>query len=47
MENKKSGITLSVKLLIPRECADDITEEGFWPKGILCRHWVENTEQYR
>ena len=37
---KESGNTISVKVLIPVECVDDIIAEGFWPEGIICRKWI-------
>jgi uncharacterized protein YkuJ len=37
---KESGNTLSLKILIPVDCCDNILAENFWPKGIFSRKWI-------
>ena len=38
----QTGFTLSVKIVFPRECIDQVTDDGFWPDGIMCRQWIDH-----
>jgi hypothetical protein len=38
---KQTGITMSVKMVVPRKQVDKIMTEGFWPNGINCREWFD------
>ena len=40
---KQSGITMSVKAIVKQNDVDTILHEQFWPEGIMCRLWIENT----
>ena len=42
---KQTRFTLSVKIVLPRECIDQVTYDGFWPDGIMCRQWIDRTGQ--
>ena len=41
---KESGITMSAKILITRDRMEGILTDGFWPKGIICREWIDRTD---
>jgi hypothetical protein len=37
---KDSGETMSVKILVNQNDIETILDNGFWPKGIYCRLWI-------
>jgi hypothetical protein len=43
---KQTGVTMSVKALVPQDQVDDILSDRFWPDGIMCREWIDRETDY-
>ena len=43
---KEKGNTFAFKLITKERHADDFVKDGFWPKGITCRKWVDYNTSY-
>ena len=43
---KQTGVTMSVKVLVPLDQIDEVLSDRFWPDGIRCREWVDLETDY-
>lgn len=43
---RENARSISAKLNVAAQCADEIEADGFWLDGIYCRRWYSNKEWY-
>ena len=43
---KQTGVTMSVKAVVPQDQVDHILSDRFWQKGVMCREWIERETDY-